>query len=273
MTVCARAATWSTDPETSASAPRVVGIDSPRPHRPRPPRRSPLPGPTARPRPPGPPTAWMCIRMCSSSMVSHRPGPASPVSGRMAYFPDTPLETLPVATFLKTTEISIDGARTLPREYYTSPEIFGHELEHIFTKRWLCVGREDRIPNPGDWFTQQIGKESIIVLRDREGGYPRVLQRLPPSRHAALRGAQRPVQRHDPVPLPRLDLRARRPPHRGAVHRRDRELRQGRLAAPPGGAGRLGRVPVHQPRRRARAVRPGLARRCSAGSAGSTCRT
>ena len=37
-------------------------------------------------------------------------------------------------------------------------------------KRWLCVGREDRIPNPGDWFTQQIGKESIIVLRDREGG-------------------------------------------------------------------------------------------------------
>ena len=71
-----------------------------------------------------------------------------------------------MATFLKTTEISIDGARTLPREYYTSPEIFGHELEHIFTKRWLCVGREDRIPEPGDWFTQQIGPESITICSD-----------------------------------------------------------------------------------------------------------
>jgi Rieske 2Fe-2S family protein len=76
-----------------------------------------------------------------------------------------------VATFLKTTQISIDGARTLPRQYYTSPEVFGHELEHIFGKRWLCVGREDRLTNPGDWFTQEVGKESIIVLRDREGGY------------------------------------------------------------------------------------------------------
>ena len=33
-----------------------------------------------------------------------------------------------MATFLKTTEISIAGARTLPREYYTSPELFGEEL-------------------------------------------------------------------------------------------------------------------------------------------------
>jgi Rieske 2Fe-2S family protein len=75
-----------------------------------------------------------------------------------------------VATFLKTTEISIGGARTLPREFYTSPEIFGDEMEHIFMGRWLCVGREDRIPDPGDYFLQQVGTESIIVLRDQEGG-------------------------------------------------------------------------------------------------------
>jgi len=72
-------------------------------------------------------------------------------------------------TFVKTTEISIDNARTLPGKYYTSPELFSEELERIFTKRWLCVGREDRIPNPGDWFRQEIGKESIVILRDREG--------------------------------------------------------------------------------------------------------
>ena len=72
-------------------------------------------------------------------------------------------------TFFKTTEISIDNARTLPGQYYTSPELFSEELERIFTKRWVCVGRADRIPNPGDWFRQDLGKESLILLRDREG--------------------------------------------------------------------------------------------------------
>ncbi|MEP7175279.1 MAG: aromatic ring-hydroxylating dioxygenase subunit alpha, partial [Gemmatimonadales bacterium] len=74
-----------------------------------------------------------------------------------------------MATFLPTTDISIAGARTLPREYYASPELFAEEIERIFTKRWLCVGREDRIPAAGDWFTQAIGAESVIVLRDRDG--------------------------------------------------------------------------------------------------------
>ena len=63
-----------------------------------------------------------------------------------------------MATFLKTTEIAIQGARTLPREYFTSPEIHAEELEKIFLRRWICVGREDRIANPGDWFTQEIGR-------------------------------------------------------------------------------------------------------------------
>ncbi len=76
-----------------------------------------------------------------------------------------------MTTFIKPTEIPIDGAHTLPREYFTSPAILAEELERIFFRRWICVGREDRIPNPGDYFLQEIGKESIIVLHDRAGGY------------------------------------------------------------------------------------------------------
>ena len=71
--------------------------------------------------------------------------------------------------FLKPTEIAIDGAKTLPGRYYTAPEIFQEEGERIFAQRWLCVGREDRIPAPGDYFLQPVGAESIIVLRDRAG--------------------------------------------------------------------------------------------------------
>ena len=75
-----------------------------------------------------------------------------------------------MATFLKTTQISVDGARTLPGEYFTSQDIFAQEIEKIFLQRWLCVGREDRIPNPGDYFVQEVGRESVIVLRDKAGG-------------------------------------------------------------------------------------------------------
>ncbi|HZB27622.1 MAG TPA: hypothetical protein VE282_03590, partial [Gemmatimonadales bacterium] len=71
--------------------------------------------------------------------------------------------------FLKTTQIAINGARTLPGRYYVAPEILAQEFERIFTQRWLCVGREDQIPLPGDYFLQPVGNESIIVLRDRSG--------------------------------------------------------------------------------------------------------
>ena len=90
------------------------------------------------------------------------------------------------------------------------------------------------------------------------GRVPRVLQRLPPPGNPPVRGAHRQPGRHHPVPVPRLDLRPRRPADRRAVHQRDRELRQARLAAPPRRRGDLGWLPVHQSGRRAGAVRPGL---------------
>ena len=74
-----------------------------------------------------------------------------------------------MATFLKTTEIAVEGARTLPGAYFTSTEIFAEERSGIFARRWLCVGREDRLAKPGDYFVQDVLGESIIVLRDQAG--------------------------------------------------------------------------------------------------------
>ena len=36
-----------------------------------------------------------------------------------------------MTTFIKPTEIPIDGAHTLPREYFTSPDILAQELERM----------------------------------------------------------------------------------------------------------------------------------------------
>jgi phenylpropionate dioxygenase-like ring-hydroxylating dioxygenase large terminal subunit len=64
---------------------------------------------------------------------------------------------------------SVDEASTLPAALYTSPEVLQFEHEAIFAHEWLCVGRADRIPAPGDWFTTTIGEEPIIVVRTKDG--------------------------------------------------------------------------------------------------------
>ena len=47
------------------------------------------------------------------------------------------------------------AALSLPREVYTSPELFKLESRKIFRKEWICVGRADEIPNTGDYFTTE----------------------------------------------------------------------------------------------------------------------
>jgi phenylpropionate dioxygenase-like ring-hydroxylating dioxygenase large terminal subunit len=63
----------------------------------------------------------------------------------------------------------VSKASTLPAVLYTSAEALDFELEALFAHEWLCVGRADRVPNPGDWFTTGFGDEPIVVTRDKSG--------------------------------------------------------------------------------------------------------
>jgi Rieske 2Fe-2S family protein len=61
-----------------------------------------------------------------------------------------------------------EGARTLPREYYTSPAILAEETERIFARTWTCVGRASRIAQPGEFFVRTVAGESLIIVRGRD---------------------------------------------------------------------------------------------------------
>ncbi|HEU4627401.1 MAG TPA: aromatic ring-hydroxylating dioxygenase subunit alpha [Steroidobacteraceae bacterium] len=61
-------------------------------------------------------------------------------------------------------------ARTLPGAVYTSEEVFRLEQSGIFARQWLCVGRESDIPSAGDYFLRDIGGNSVIFIRGRDGG-------------------------------------------------------------------------------------------------------
>ena len=58
---------------------------------------------------------------------------------------------------------------SLEQPFYVSSEVFQAESEYIWKKYWLFAGSTAEIPKPGDFFTYQIGKESIIVIRG-DGG-------------------------------------------------------------------------------------------------------
>jgi phenylpropionate dioxygenase-like ring-hydroxylating dioxygenase large terminal subunit len=59
-------------------------------------------------------------------------------------------------------------AEATPPQIYTSPEFLEMELDIIFNHEWFCVGREDEYANQGDYRTMKIGRDPVIILRDRE---------------------------------------------------------------------------------------------------------
>ena len=78
-------------------------------------------------------------------------------------FTDTVLAELAASTE------PVATARTLPPELYTSDEFLAFEREALFAHEWLCVGRADRIPSAGDWFSVVIVDEPLVVVRDKDG--------------------------------------------------------------------------------------------------------
>jgi glycine betaine catabolism A len=59
--------------------------------------------------------------------------------------------------------------RTPSGEIYWDPDVLRTELDHFFYRNWLNVGREEQIPDRGDFFTREVGRESILFVRDGDG--------------------------------------------------------------------------------------------------------
>ena len=62
-----------------------------------------------------------------------------------------------------------ERSHAMPKSVYTSPDFLALEEKHIFSKEWLCAGRAEALPEPGDYLTMEIAGEPIIILRDRSG--------------------------------------------------------------------------------------------------------
>lgn len=81
------------------------------------------------------------------------------------------------------------GTAPIAKERYTSPEFMQREWACVWSKVWLMACREDDIPGPGDYFVDEIGLESVLLVRqadDRVRAFYNVCQhrgnRLVPAR-------------------------------------------------------------------------------------------
>lgn len=66
---------------------------------------------------------------------------------------------------IEQTRAHLSEARHLPGFYYTSPEIFRREIDTIFMREWLCVGRVEEYPKPGDYHAMRIAGEPLLICR------------------------------------------------------------------------------------------------------------
>src|SRR4051812_459095 len=67
------------------------------------------------------------------------------------------------------TDLPASLISTLPGQYYTDPAIFALEQSHIFENMWFGAVRSGDLPTPGSFKKVQVGRESVLVVRSRDG--------------------------------------------------------------------------------------------------------
>ncbi|HUY20501.1 MAG TPA: SRPBCC family protein [Candidatus Binataceae bacterium] len=64
--------------------------------------------------------------------------------------------------------VDLDRKTVSPR-VFVEPSLYELEQERVFGHCWLFVGCESQIPEPGDFITNSMGEERVIVTRDTQG--------------------------------------------------------------------------------------------------------
>lgn len=64
---------------------------------------------------------------------------------------------------------SLERAETLAPGCYTSADVYAQEVAAIFRRTWICFGREDWLPEAGDYFAFERFGEPLVAVRDLTG--------------------------------------------------------------------------------------------------------
>jgi Rieske 2Fe-2S family protein len=58
---------------------------------------------------------------------------------------------------------------SLPQSFYSDEGVYRADVEAVWRRGWLFAGHSCEVPKAGDYFTFQVGADSIIVIRGDDG--------------------------------------------------------------------------------------------------------
>ena len=64
----------------------------------------------------------------------------------------------------------LSEASTIPAPWYVDPRMLDLELKTVFARSWQVVGRAEQVARPGQYITDEIAGEPIVVVRGNDGG-------------------------------------------------------------------------------------------------------
>jgi benzoate/toluate 1,2-dioxygenase alpha subunit len=62
-----------------------------------------------------------------------------------------------------------NGVFRCRRDIFTNADLFELEMKHIFESNWVYLAHESQIPNNNDYYTTWIGRQPVVVTRDKSG--------------------------------------------------------------------------------------------------------
>lgn len=62
-----------------------------------------------------------------------------------------------------------NGVFRARRDMFTDRDLFELEMKHIFEGNWIYMAHESQIPNPNDYFTLYMGRQPVVITRDKTG--------------------------------------------------------------------------------------------------------
>src|SRR2546428_13157001 len=64
----------------------------------------------------------------------------------------------------------LSEASTIPAPWYVDPRMLDLELKTVFARSWQVAGRAEQVARPGQYVTDEIAGEPIVVVRGNDGG-------------------------------------------------------------------------------------------------------
>jgi phenylpropionate dioxygenase-like ring-hydroxylating dioxygenase large terminal subunit len=81
--------------------------------------------------------------------------------------------------------LPMESSVAISTRSYRSAELYEMEIEQLFRKGWILIGRDDQVTERNSWVPVDVAGESLMMTRDSEGEF-HVFSRFCPHRGAEL---------------------------------------------------------------------------------------